>query len=238
MRSDMENNLDLFDRYVNDTLSSEERSNFQARLESEQDFKKEFEQYQVIVSGIAQAGFDELKDKLQQRELIHSGSKPDYFLYMRIAASIVLLTVLSYLAVNYFTKTDFQTLYSEYYEPYPNIEDPINRSSQYEDLSVYQLYEQREYQEVINRLSVAEALSDADHFYLGQSYLAVNDPENAIESLGQIDKKSRYYEAAQWYIALSLLKSEDSEKLQEYLRQIVDFQGDYGKKARDLLGEL
>lgn len=50
----MENNIDLFDRYVDNKLSAEEKLTFESRLKSDSDFSLEFKTYLRVVRGICQ----------------------------------------------------------------------------------------------------------------------------------------------------------------------------------------
>ena len=46
------NTYELFDKYIEGTLSEEERNNFEGRLESDKKFAQEFELYLITVNGI------------------------------------------------------------------------------------------------------------------------------------------------------------------------------------------
>ena len=44
--------IDLYDKYINDQLSEKERSGFDARLESDENFASDFKVYLFTVDGI------------------------------------------------------------------------------------------------------------------------------------------------------------------------------------------
>lgn len=44
--------IDLYDKYINDQLSEKERADFDARLESDEDFASDFKVYLFTVDGI------------------------------------------------------------------------------------------------------------------------------------------------------------------------------------------
>ena len=55
-------NLELFDNYINQALSREDRASFEKRLADDDEFKASFEEYELLVSGIELAGANSLKD--------------------------------------------------------------------------------------------------------------------------------------------------------------------------------
>ncbi len=81
---------------------------------------------------------------------------------------------------------------------------------------------------------------DADTlFYLGVSQYFSGEPEQALDNLrraGELDRK--WYQPACWYRASAYLKTGQKEKAQEALRELLKGDGEYGKKAEELLEKL
>ncbi len=65
-----EKNIDLFDAYLEGTLTTEEQTAFAKRLESDSDFNKEFNVYQSIIKGVIKEENNQIK--LAAKELIQS----------------------------------------------------------------------------------------------------------------------------------------------------------------------
>src|SRR5665213_59090 len=72
-------------------------------------------------------------------------------------------------------------------------------------------------------------------FYSGVSYLSLNKPDKAIADLDKVLKKKdgQYYEAAQWYKALALIKLNDDKGAKKLLKEIISNGGTYKSQAND-----
>ncbi|TRX62570.1 hypothetical protein FNH22_00295 [Fulvivirga sp. M361] len=229
---------ELFDRYLLGHMTDEERTAFIQKLEGDRALNEEFNTYQIIYEGITQAGSTGLKEKLQKREeILRSGSKKATTpFFWKVAAAVAVIAVTGFLIWSVIRPVDYQGIYTYLYEPYPNIINPVDRSSaSIED--IYQAYERGKYHEVIAELRKQDH-SDTSHFYLGQAYLATGQIDLAISSLGNVPETSRFSEPAQWYKALAYLTKEDSEKLKTVLEEIKTSGGSYSKRASRLLDEL
>ncbi|MEM7106736.1 MAG: hypothetical protein AAF519_00825 [Bacteroidota bacterium] len=234
----MENKeIELFDAYLNTRLSQREKTAFEQNLNSDTKFQERFEEYKLLVAGIELSGANSLKQKLTSHELSyakHVGKRP---LYYKVAASLIFLVAASFL-VNYFlSQKSYEELYGDYYSPYPNIVDPVDRSQQNADKSPFQLYEEQKYQDAITIFNQANT-TDEQRFYLSQSYLALGQFNEALAEATSISQDSRFYSPSQWYIALIHLSVQDTVALQEQLKVIISKGGDYSKRANELMENL
>lgn len=232
--------IELFDNYMNGNLSDDEISVFKDRLNSDSKLKKEFDEYRLIIAGIVEQGANELKEKLKVREEFHQRSHTNIKMYYKIAAAILLLLAASFLILKWSYSPDPQSLYLAYYEPYPNIVDPLDRTGNSEAFSAYQLYELGKYNESIEKLSAIpdNIIKPSSLFYLGQAYMANSELEKALDCLQKIEDDSNYYQIAQWHIALIFLKLNDIEQVEKQLETIIEQKGDYQKQALALKEEL
>lgn len=230
-------NLELFDNYINQALSREDRASFEKRLADDDGFKASFEEYELLVSGIELAGANSLKDKLAEHEAGYQNKTASKSIVYKIAAGLIIFAIASFLIIQYSIQDNYGDLYTEYYSPYPNVIDPVNRSEQSTGKSTFQLYESRKFQEVIAAINPNQATDD-ELFYLSQSYLAVNDFNNALKIAEQVDINSRFYDAAQWYLALIYLAKEDSSALHTQLEKIIHQADDYKRQAKSLQEDL
>jgi len=67
-----------------------------------------------------------------------------------------------------------------------------------------------------------------------------SDFEKAIVSFQKVisEKDNLFTEQAEWYTALSLLKTNEKKNAYAILNQIVDYKGYYSKNAKGLLKKL
>ncbi|MEM6358606.1 MAG: hypothetical protein AAF731_00855 [Bacteroidota bacterium] len=234
MTSDMDDTkLELFDRYVRNELSHSEVQDFEQQLARDVDLKKAFEDYTLLISGIELSAADDLKSRLRQQEQRYLKQKGPYVVYLKIAASIILVAAVSFLTYNYRTQPNYQDLFVKHYAPYPNVVDPINRAEQSTEISVFQLYENKQYDEVIERLANGSN-SDDEQFYFAQSQLAIGNIKKAIDSFKKVSTTSRFYQTTRWYLALCYLSTQNTDLLKSSLESIVDGGGDYSKQASSI----
>ena len=232
--------IEIFDDFINGNLSNEDSIAFKNRLSTDSKFNEEYNQYLLIVSGIVLQGTSGLKEKLKEREQYHRRSKANINKYYKIAAAVLLLLIASFLIIKSSFSPDPQSLYLAYYEPYPNIVDPLDRTGNSEAFSAYQLYELGKYNESIEKLSAIpdNIIKPPSLFYLGQAHMANNELEKALNCLQKIENDSNYYQIAQWHIALIFLKLDDIEQAEKQLETIIEQKGDYLKQALALKEEL
>ncbi|UII22598.1 tetratricopeptide repeat protein [Fulvivirga ligni] len=240
----MEKNYnDQIDQYLRGELSSEDESAFLAEVNSSAELKSELELAQDIQKGIELDALYSAKSLLAAEEVklkkpeAPSSSSNNW--WWKAAASLVLICSVLYFFLG--QSADMQELYSQSYSPYPNIVNPVNRSSSDQPKDWPEAYEAKKYAQVINVLDEklkADPDSDVYLFYLAQSHLALGSADEAITHLEKIKSDSKFYEPAQWYVALSYLKQDNSDKAEEKLNQIKDSDSAYAMRAEKLLNSL
>ncbi|MEQ8244131.1 hypothetical protein [Fulvivirga sp.] len=232
--------IELFDNFINGNLSGDEKLAFENRLNNDLKLKEEFDEYRLIIAGIVEHGAKGLKEKLKEREEYYRRSRTNAKMYYKIAAAILLVMVSTFLILKYAYSPNLASLYLKYYEPYPNIVDPLDRTGNSEVLSAYQLYELGKYNETIEKLSAIpdNIIKPSSLFYLGQAYMATSELEKALDCFQKIEDSSNYYQIAQWHIALTFLKLNDVEQVEKQLETIIEQKGDYQKQALALKEEL
>ncbi|MEM9856088.1 MAG: hypothetical protein AAF843_01955 [Bacteroidota bacterium] len=231
------NDLELFDGYISSCLSPEDTKAFEERLSTDASLKKRFEEYQVIVDGIELAGVNSLKAKLAIQERKYQKTPFKKSLIYKIAAGLIFLVAATFVVNQFVNQANYQELYQEYYTPYPNIIDPVSRASKSNDVSLFQLYEEQKYAEVIRALEEKD-LSTEERFYLSQTYMAAGRFNEAFKEAEKITDSSRFYAPAQWYMALIHLNAKDTSSLKKQLDVIISRNGDYKKRAIDLKENL
>jgi len=76
-------------------------------------------------------------------------------------------------------------------------------------------------------------------FYLGVSQYLSGDPDQALDSLKRAaDLDRKWDQPACWYRASAYLKTGQKKEAQEALRKLLKGDGEYRKKAEELLGKL
>lgn len=176
-----------------------------------------------------------------------------------IAASLSLIIVAAFI---FFNKTSpekaYQLAYNEIGEgAYTFLADsdnpPLNRS----DLSqksldaeeqAYQNYQALEFEKALENFEIAKPELGEQNtkmlFYLGNTYLALNKPKEAIETFNELlalpDNITRtYVSKTKWYLGLSYLKANDMDKAEEIFVDLSQNATDsYKEKAEQALDQI
>ena len=261
------------ERYLSSEMSTLEKQRFEEVLRQSPALQEELALQQDIIKGIQLQGSQGMKQALQAVEqemhtssvvqeqppsTLRSTEVPDpvprrhaserpLLVWLAVAASVLSIVLLGYLLVRN-GPADAQTLYAAYYEPYPNIINPAQRSGDATEPTApeqaVRAYEAGQYQQAINLFdqSSVDASSDPGFvFYYALSYLGAEQPAPAILWLKQVAQQpagSLFYEPARWYLALAYLDLDQPTKAEPYLTQLAASQGDYATEAQQLLENL
>lgn len=220
----------LIEKFLSGFLSQEEELLFLDRKKDET-FNNELEE-----AIIYQLGRQQLKEKLKnistsQKNLILV--KPIYR-YSKIAMAIAAIAIILF-SINLFFKTDqfslnTEQLYTDYYEPYPNIystkgisEDRMSTIDE-----AMQLYDAERYATAVSSFAKITQESKTNNnvtFYYGQSLLANRDYQTAKVELKKISAGHPLYNEAQWYLGLIYLKQDSLEKTRRIYKGLLSSVG-------------
>lgn len=240
--------IERIDRYLKGMLEDKELQEFESQMGADPDLMTEVALQKDIMIG-SEAYFDEqLKGKLRQienePEEVSTTGKQFFFRPWQIgaiAASLLLFITLGYLF--FFQTADPEKLYLSYYEPYPNIVNPIKRSESKLNDDALSYYEQGDYTtaaSIFESELIQQPNEDYLLFYWGLCNLELGELNQATSLLKKIPPAadSRFYSPAQWYLALAYLKADNVDQAKIQLQTIVESGGDYKNKAQELLDDL
>ena len=235
--------------YFSNSLTEDERNQFQKLLETDAGFKEQFELEQNLKRVIRKKESQHLKSKLIDFE--HGIEKPattsNWKAGIRkwsMAASVALLMALGWYGYNAFSGADYNELYNANFQQYPNTVYTITRGDNTDtslERQAFEAYELKQYQIAINYFKELKDKTGLDYvdFYLGQSYLSNGENLNAIVEFAKISSTNSDYKAeALWYEALAQLKLEKTKESVLLLQALLQ-DGSYKKQeAQELLEKL
>lgn len=239
--------IDQTRRYLQGKMSTEETAMFQKNLETDPQFREEFDFNKDMLESMRIHYKSALKDKLQSLEKPAEGPQKKggqrRFLQMSgIAAAVALMIGLAYAFI--FNTIDTQAVFDEYYSPYYNVLEGTERSV--ENVSgnlAMRLYDQQQYEEAI--LVFEEAISQDPNnvhllFYKALSHLSIDQAEAAIAALKQVlnDPGNQLQEPARWYLGLAYLQNDDVEQAEEIFLSIKASGDSYSERASTILEAL
>lgn len=209
------NRDDIFKKLLQGELSETEREQAIKAINNDERLKKDF----AIYKGIYYYYKDKRKSILKQslieleQKSSNNNSKKGLILSIQkiaiIAACLCGVIFLGNLVFN--SNHTNKELYSQYFEVYPNVHNPTLRSHQSNttsiDSQIMNLYEREEYGKSItlyNSYYTGEE-QNSIQFYMGISYMKINNLEKAKSIFMAIPKNSKYYEKSKWYLSLCYL---------------------------------
>lgn len=225
-------NLNLIDRYFENSLSPKERLEFNDLIQNDEGFKNEFLFQKDLKKAISHHQNQELKETLEnfERGLKSSSRFSVVPVKWVAAASLALLLSVGGWIVNNYAFPSNERIFETYYEPYPNTVMPIVRGSEVNSIEyrAFIAYEAGEYHKAINLFNSVENSSDKYiQFYKAMCQLSADKPNEAIEtllplangsasSLQDFDCKQR----AEWYIGLAYVKQGKEQEAMYFLEKL------------------
>ncbi len=245
----MERNQLLFEQieaYLNKELTEEQHLAFQKRMEVDPILKEEVQNHKALKEAMVDMDSVDLRKKLQKiafsdQEIDAAivAPKKKRFPIWQIAASILLL--LGITAFFWLNNTSSNNdLFETYYTVYPT-EDTM-RGEQLLDLNIaLKSYENGNYSIAISQLKpFIEKYKEKTELkiFLGNCYLNTGNEKEAIGVFKKFKWEEKYYEDAQWYLALSHLKLNNKNSTCNALKKVIEYNGIRKKNAEALLNEL
>lgn len=163
-----------------------------------------------------------------------------HYLYKYSAAAILLVLVA---VASFFLSQPPSTgdLFQKHFEPYPNI--LAMKSDLKNDLSKALLYyELKDWDSAIllfQNVLINDQTNSSAMFYLGNTYLAKGNSDQAIYWLGKASANdSKFNDQVNWYLALAYLAEGDRSNARNYLNNLTDSKSFYQKRAKKLLKQI
>lgn len=239
-------NEDLLYRYFSNSLTNEELLDFNNRLETDADFKAEFEFENNLKQAIKKENSNNLKEKLKTFEANipkTESTKTKTKFNWRIAASIVFFLGASWFGYNSFFGVNYNNLYDSNFTNYPNTEFTITRSDTVDSFErkAFVAYEAQDYENaILNFDAIPESEQKAYHFfYKAQAYLNTENTEMAKELFEKnINNNKTFVAESYWYLALIAIKNKNKIEATQQLRILTEDYNYNNSKAEALLKEL
>lgn len=216
-----EKDIELFDSYMNGTMSDTERAQFEERLREDEAYRKEYELHQQIVLGIQRK---ELKAMLQEQE--KEGQKPvRRGLVIKLSSVVALAACLFIGIIIVHDAFKMATLGGDYIA---HLEQPVVRGSGVEEtLSlVYDNLQQGNYAEAQDNIEKAKDL-------IREEQSVAYPTEEETEYHQQMLKLDS--DELDWYQALLYAKTHKVFKAKRLLKQIAKSDSEYKEKPKALL---
>ncbi len=200
------------------------------------------------VDGLGESGMpvsintlDTINLKIQKRISVPLKKKTHWSYYYAVAA-VLLIGFMSILVLT--KKNPNETLYTAYYEPYPNafplVRGEIEGGTIEEAMTFYEKGEFDKALPIYNNILIKEPDNHIICLYKGISLLETGNIETAIDIFQIIiDRKDpQLDETAKWYAALAYLKKNDMAVSKKYFNELIQENSYYKEKAQQVMENL
>lgn len=232
----------LIEQYFSGQLSNEGFLELKDLLEQDAEFKKEFHAQLEIQQTVAQEKNAFLKDRFAALDQ-KSAPKTKWYLY---AATVAVLIGVGIGYLFYTAQPNYQELYAQNFEVYPNVIAPTVRGESQADktelVTAFHAYDSKDYAKAATLFEELYVKSGQDYayFYRNVSLMAAGRTDAAIANFERHtwDSQRDFEPISNWYIALGYLKLEQKEKAVLYLNKVADLDTPLANQAKQMLQAL
>jgi tetratricopeptide (TPR) repeat protein len=219
-------------RYLDGEMSQTEREEFEKKLTSDENLRRQLEDLQTARDAIKMYGLKqqvasvhrELMEETKPGAVIRKMSSTRRFARysLRVAASIVFIGV-CLLAYRFFSLSP-DKLYSEKYNSFEL--STLRGENENQATEIEKAYRQKNYKDVLALSAKYPEKNIKDEFLAGISCLELNKPSEAVDLFNKViirDQNSDhpvYKDDAEYYLALSYLRAKNYEKALELMNAI------------------
>ncbi len=245
----------LINGYFENTLSQDQRKEFDRLIKTDSEFAVDFEFQKELQHALKKEERQKIKSLFSNLD-IESIAHSEYSTLQKtetkvisirpwlVAASIVFLLGLGAWLL-FFNSPNLNTdqLYAVNFVPYENVVHPIERGEQLEDLKTraFTAYEDADYSlalKIFKELQVQQA-DPYISFYEAIVLMQLNNHQEAIPLLKDyIENDGQLKDRATWYLALAYLKQNDIAESKTQLEKLVKMGSFKEDASQALLNEL
>lgn len=219
-------NLELFEKYINNELDDDARHTFEQRLDTDDYFKEAFEIFKEMHSYL-DVKDDVKKGKeniiLAKEKYISRKTNQRRLFFFFIATAVIIIIALLYQWTSS-PNVSSQSLYAEFFTPEPLSVATLSSAEQNKAENGLKLFNQGDYNEAYKQLDTVGLFPrDKGVVLLGKGISALQDI-NVNEGRRILENLAKSYpifaNECNFYIALSYLKEDNLPSTESYLRRI------------------
>lgn len=226
--------LALLDRYLDGKLEDEASRRLEQDLQEDESLRAQLDALMLSRDAIRSHALRQRMQQLHRDNMVQvreddkvvalprdtSSSRSTYVWPLRIAAAL-LIGIVVYGAIQYATLSP-QAVYEDQYLSY---QLPISRSTEYTMTQLDSLYQQKNYQAVIQRFENQAEASNRDIFLVGLAFLETGNYARAIDNFEQLQQTTEHEVASfqqetDYYLALAYLQNGQTEQALKLFEKI------------------
>jgi tetratricopeptide (TPR) repeat protein len=218
--------LEIIERYLNGSLSTQELNDFNQLQELDPEFKIKVEDIKTMLLGIETQSLKEQLDNFHEDISNPKNKKKVYkkvrFLsWNRIAAAAAVIIAAG--SIWYFSTPQNEKLYSQYFKPDPGLPTTMSSTDNFDFYDAMVKYKHGDYNIAIGKWQVLvekKPENDTLNYFLGVAHLA---NKNVIEAIPFLERSVEaednfvFLDDAYFYLGLAYLKEGNLELARKYL---------------------
>ncbi len=237
--------IEKFDFVLDNSAKDEHIQIAHQEINGDDKVLAEFKEHKILVDGIRYASRKKLLESIKtwDAEMTSIPKNRQFFMQKRwflAAASIII--IFTFIAIlSYFIRPEHEKLIANYYQPYSYGTDITRGDTAADGNDFFEAYQNGEYQKVIELYNSVGNSSDPvmTDFLYANSCQALKMYDSAIPVLERISRMDNpLAPAAKWYLAISFISEDDSDKAALVLHELTEMKSSYAAKAESLLREL
>lgn len=214
------NRESLFEKYLNNELSEHEVEQFHEALENDKRLKEDF-----ILSKDIHTFFKNERRQILKQSLVDLEAKnSEKFKFIKlnwykISSLVACLCGVIFFGHNMF-KADHNSMYSDHFTVYPNVEIVSLRSNEIIetlDSQMMSYYDAQDYNQTIKLFEKNGVDNKELLFFVAIGYMEIGNISNAKKMLLNIPDHSKYFEKSKWYLSLCYL---NENNIKEYSKVV------------------
>jgi len=204
-----EQEIQLFDSYINDLLSAGDRLNFEKKLQTDSDFKINYEAYLTSVNLLKINAFK--KHVILDYKRPHTRFSPKV-ITIGVIILAALISLLIFLKSQKIDEIPTNELFAQYFEPLPDLISTRSESNSL--LGAMESYNDREYGKALESLDTTLFKQSQVKVYRAICRLAIDEEQNLSfeDEIRALKHGHPLEEQVRWYQALSHVKNGELNK--------------------------
>lgn len=212
--------LEIIERYINGSMTSQELKDFNQLLELDNEFKIKVEDIKTMLLGIEAQSLKEHLDVLHEeipKTLIRkpADKKIKYLSFSKIAAAAAVIIAVG--SIWFFSTPQNEKLYANHFKPDPGLPTTMSSTNNYDFYDAMVKYKHGDYNIAIDKwkvLSEQKPENDTINYFLGVAHMANKNTSEAIPFLErsvEAPDEFVFLNEAYYYLGLAYLKEGNIE---------------------------
>lgn len=207
--------LEIIERYINGSMTSQELKDFNQLLELDNEFKIKVEDIKTMLSGIEGQSLKEHLDEQHENIPKTIDKKIKYLNFNKIAAAVAVIIAIG--SIWFFSTPKNEKLYANHFKPYPELPTTMSSTNNYDFYDGMMKYKHGDYNIAIDKwkvLSEQKPENDTLNYFLGLAHMANKNTSEAIPFLErsvEAPDEFVFLNEAYYYLGLAYLKEGNLE---------------------------